>query len=156
MARRNGPPPKPRELKLVQGTLRKSRDRGPVDIPPGVPDRPAFLDDLARQEWDRTAPVLEAARLLTDVDRAALAAYCESWSMYVRATERVQESGEVMVSPKGYLYPSPWVGIANTAKKQMLAFLAEFGMTPSARTRVKPAKAAGPTNPFSALPGAAR
>ena len=74
--------------------------------------------------------------LLTDVDRAALAAYCQAWARWIEAEEAIREHGMVVETDKGNLIQSPYVGIANQAMKQMRAFLVEFGMTPSSRSRV--------------------
>ena len=72
------------------------------------------------------------------VDRAALSAYCQSWARWVTAEEELARPDVKMVevTDKGYLHPNPWIGIANQAMKQMRAFLGEFGMTPSSRSRV--------------------
>jgi phage terminase small subunit len=43
----------------------------------------------------------------------------------------------VIKTPKsGYPIPNPYVGIANTALEQMRRWAVEFGMTPSARSRI--------------------
>ena len=58
----------------------------------------------------------------------------ERWRMAVDALAR---EGYVVMSGKGTLQQSPWVGIANTSLDHMRRFMIEFGMTPSSRARVK-------------------
>lgn len=76
-------------------------------------------------------------KLLTEIDRAALAGYCQAWARWVEAEKKIRAGGMTITTDKGNLIQSPYVGIANQAMKQMRAFLIEFGMTPSSRSRVK-------------------
>ena len=50
--------------------------------------------------------------------------------------------GSIFETDKGYQQQTPWVGIANTNQKLMLQAAAEFGLTPSARTRIMAAVSA--------------
>lgn len=74
--------------------------------------------------------------LLTNVDRAALAAYCAAWSRWAKAERQVAKEGLTFISPNGHVTQHPAVGIANTALTTMHKFLTEFGMTPGSRGRV--------------------
>lgn len=75
--------------------------------------------------------------LLTEIDRAALAAYCQAYGRWVEAERNVQKYGTVMISPdKGWPIQSPYLAIANKALEQMHKYLVEFGMTPSSRSRI--------------------
>jgi P27 family predicted phage terminase small subunit len=104
--------------------------------PGGIPQCPGHLDKVARKEWRRISKELIAVGLLTEVDRAALAAYCCAWSRWVAAEERIQDHGLVVKAPSGYPVQNPYVGIANTAMDQMRKFLVEFGLTPASRSRL--------------------
>ncbi len=44
--------------------------------------------------------------------------------------------GVMVKSPNGFPMQSPFLAVANKAMEQMRALLAEFGMSPSSRTRV--------------------
>jgi phage terminase small subunit len=50
-----------------------------------IPECPPELRPLATQEWDRLAGELAALRLLTNLDRAALAAYCGAYALWADA-----------------------------------------------------------------------
>lgn len=86
-------------------------------------------------------PELARLGLLTIVDRAALVGYCESWAEYRQAREYLIKAGPVypLRDDKGevkYLAQVPQVSIANKALANVRAFCAEFGLTPSARSRM--------------------
>lgn len=138
-----GPTKKPAELEELHGnpghrpTTKKIRFEKPEEIP----KPPAFLDSVAKNEWKRLAPKVYGVGILTDADVASFAAYCESYSQWVAAVKAVQARKPDKKSPapltfetdKGYQQQVPEIGIANNAKKQMLAFAREFGLTPSSR-----------------------
>ena len=66
--------------------------------------------------------------LLTIVDRAALAAYCQAWGRWVEAEANIQRFGAVIKTPKGLPLVNPYLRIAERAIDQMRKFLVEFGM----------------------------
>lgn len=130
--------PKPTEMKKLDGNPGK-RPLNKDEPQPRVkqPTCPAHLVGQARTEWYRMVKLLIELKLLTEVDRAALAGYCQSWARWVEAEQEIRSGGMTIVTEKGNVIQSPYVGIANQAMKQMRAFLIEFGMTPSSRARVK-------------------
>lgn len=90
----------------------------------------------------------ELARMgvVTVVDRAALAAYCQAWSRWVDSEAQVARLGTIVKTANGNLIQNPYLAVANRAMEQMTRLAAEFGMTPSSRSRVQVAeKDAGPS-----------
>ncbi len=81
-------------------------------------------------------PRLHDAGLLTYVDRAGLAMYCQAWGRWVEAEEQVKKHGAVVKTAKGNLIQNPYLAIANRAMKQLQSLASDFGMTPSSRSRV--------------------
>jgi len=84
-------------------------------------------------------------KLITNVDRAALAAMCQHYGDMVRAATMIRDHGDVypIKDDKGgvkYLQQSPWVSMFNKASNGYLRYAAEFGLTPSARARLDVAK----------------
>ena len=154
-----GPKTKPTKLKLLTGTARSHR-LNPQEPQPQVahPDAPDHLTDLARSEWDRVVVDLVTLGILTDLDRGALAAYCQAygrWSAAETALARMAArdavtDGLIVKTKSGNLIQNPLVGAANKAMADMVRYAAEFGLTPSARTRVAGMSEAGP-NPFAEL-----
>jgi P27 family predicted phage terminase small subunit len=101
-----------------------------------IPDCPPELGPVARREWDRLAGDLVGLRMLTNLDRAALAAYCGAYAMWAEATEAIQKYGAMVKSPSGYPVQSPYVSIANRQAEIMMRIASEFGFTPASRSRI--------------------
>jgi P27 family predicted phage terminase small subunit len=93
---------------------------------------------VAKAEWRRVARTLHAMGVLTTIDRAALAAYCQAYARWVEAEEKLKESPTLYKTPSGYVQQSPWLGIANKQLELMGRYMTELGMTPAARSRVTP------------------
>jgi P27 family predicted phage terminase small subunit len=129
--------PKPSRLKLLTGNPGKRPLNIHEPMPEvAIPDCPAELGPVARREWDRMAPQLAALRILTQLDRAALAAYCGAYAMWAEATEAIQKYGTMVKSPTGYPVQSPYVSIANRQAEIMMRIASEFGFTPASRSRI--------------------
>lgn len=85
-----GRPPKPTHLKLLEGNPGKravNRDEPKPAVK--APSCPRHLIGEARREWKRISRELLALKLLSEVDRAALAAYCQAWARWVYAEEKI-------------------------------------------------------------------
>ena len=75
-----GRKPLPTHLKMVRGTLQKCRMNPDEPTPdPEIPDAPPHLSPEAREEWERLALELYELGILSTIDRAALAAYCQAY-----------------------------------------------------------------------------
>lgn len=82
------------------------------------------------------AKVLEQMGLLTEMDMAAFAGYCQAYARWKEAEEFLTQHGSMVRTPNGYLQQVPQVSIAQTNMKIMLKFCEQFGLTPSARSRI--------------------
>lgn len=135
---RRGPAPKPTALKRLQGNpgKRALNDSEPRPATT-MPRCPSHLTGEAKAEWRRVARVLHESGLLTQVDRAALAIYCQAWARWVKAEAQVARHGEVVKSAAGNVMQNPYLSIANRAMKQMQSMARELGMTPSARSQIR-------------------
>ena len=67
-----------------------------------IPDCPPELGPVAQKEWHRLSIELNKLRILTQLDRAALAAYCGAYSLWAEATENIQKFGTMVKSPSGH------------------------------------------------------
>ena len=147
-----GARPLPTKLKVVRGTLRKGRTNAHEPaLPVEIPRCPAHLSAEAKRERKRISVDLASCGLLTRIDRAALALYCESWGRWVAAEEALRAYGVMIKAPSGFPMQSPYLAIANKAFEQMRAMLGEFGMSPSSRTRVHAAAVVDEDDPLEAL-----
>ena len=108
-----GRPPKPTALKVLSGTFRKDRQNRREPKPTAtLPGCPKFLDAMAKAEWRRITPELARLGLLTLIDRASLAAYCQMWSRWQQAEAILQRDGLTFATPNGFLQKRPEVTIA--------------------------------------------
>jgi len=115
-----------------------------------VPDLPIFMQyggdgpELAmeaRAEWERIVPHLTKLGLISAIDRAALANYCFYWALDVVTAKRIVllgVDGLVVKTPSGYEQMHVMLQIKNRAAAALKAYLAEFGLSPAARSRVTP------------------
>ena len=125
--------PKPTRLKVLTGNPGKRPLNGNEPRPAAaVPECPAELGPVARTEWNRLVGELSALRLLTNLDRAALAAYCGAYALWAEATAQIQRYGAMIKSPTGFPIQSPYLAIANRQAEIMMRIASEFGFTPAA------------------------
>lgn len=153
MAGERGPRPLPATVHLLRGNPSKL---SPADLrrelqpPTEIPDCPAELQAGAREEWDRVCVELSQLGLVSRIDRAVLAFYCAEWGRWQWAEAKIAElnrddpkgeRGLIDRAPSGYRMQSVYLQISRKAQENCLRFAAEFGMTPSARSRVTPGEA---------------
>ncbi len=125
----------PAALRLLKGrgdgkdAAGRTVNQGPAfaRVPPAAP---TWLSREAAAEWRRIVPGLARLDLLKPEDRAALASYCEAWSVFVEATRAIKAEGLTIEAKQGLL-PHPAVGIQRAAGREVRAWAAHFGLTPS-------------------------
>jgi P27 family predicted phage terminase small subunit len=138
--------PKPTRLKVLTGNPgKRPLNLGEPRPDAAIPECPAELGPVARKEWDRLVGELAVLRLLTNLDRAALAAYCGAYALWAEAMEAIQKYGTMVKSPSGYPIQSPYVAIANRQAEIMMRIAAEFGFTPASRSRISTPSEQTPT-----------
>jgi P27 family predicted phage terminase small subunit len=140
-----GRPSQPANLLLFTGRGNGTDSGGrKVKTPPAfrrvAPNPPTWLTREAAAEWRRVVPGLTRLDLLKEEDRAVLAAYCETWSVFVLATRSIKErglvvdtttttrGGDVIEKP----IANPAVSLARNAGRELRAFAGQFGLTPAA------------------------
>lgn len=111
---------------------------------PGLPPCPDHLQGAAREAWERFSQELSECGIGSQVDGAALELLCEAYAAHVEAAAKVAKLGAVWIEkaepgklPR-FAYSPYWV-IQKNEHKKLVTLLAEFGMTPSSRTRVEAA-----------------
>ncbi|MBK7000952.1 MAG: phage terminase small subunit P27 family [Rhodoferax sp.] len=130
-----------------------------------MPSPPKHLGHEARKEWKRITPFLEELGLISGLDRAALALYCQAVGRLAEletafngAVERyvVQEKMEYAdavyaasysVTPSGYAQQSVIVQLLKSHREQVNRYLMHFGLSPAARGRVQASNHVQPTLP---------
>lgn len=135
-----GRKPKPTAIKKAAGNPgKRPLNNLEAKFSPAMLTCPAFLNADAKAEWKRVTTELYNAGLLTTVDRSALVVYVESWAELIQAMKLIKKNplGMVCVTDKGNYVQHPAVGIKHKAMEMLLKSASEFGMTPSARSRVQ-------------------
>jgi P27 family predicted phage terminase small subunit len=129
--------PKPTRLKVLTGNPgKRPLNEGEPRPEFAIPECPPELGPVAQKEWQRLVAELSKLRLVTHLDRAALAAYCGAYAFWAEATEAIQKYGTMVKSPSGYPIQSPYMAIANRQAEIMMRIASEFGLTPASRSRI--------------------
>lgn len=133
-----GRKPKPTALKVLEGNPGK-RPLNELEPKPKkqAPSCPSWLEPEAKKEWRRMAKILESIGILTEIDKAAFAGYCQAYARWKEAEEFLTKHGTIFKTPSGYIQQVPQVSIAQTYLKIMKDFSSEFGLTPASRTRIQ-------------------
>jgi len=139
---KRGPKPLPTSVINIRGGTRHyHRNKEDLDQEPqpdpNIPPCPDHLDLIAKQEWMRMVKELDECGILTNLDMAVFAAYCNNYSLWVRNTIIVNQEGDMVEAPSGYKIQNPALGIANRAEEKMIKAAAQMGITPSSRSGVK-------------------
>lgn len=115
---------------------KRAWNRAEPKPPEGTPDCPDHLSVEAKAEWHRLVDTLVGMGVITIVDRAVLAAYCQAYGRWVEAERKLQETPVLFKTPSGYVQQSPWLNIANRQMELMGRYMAEIGLTPASRSRI--------------------
>lgn len=135
--RMRGRKPKPTHLKAIAGNPGKRPLNANEPCPEiATPDCPPELNEMAHKEWDRLVGELSKLNLLTNLDRAALAAYCAAYALWAEAIQALQTYGTMVKSPTGFPMQSPYLAVANRQTEIMIRISSEFGFTPASRGRI--------------------
>lgn len=169
-----GPLPKPTALKVIAGNPGKRALNLSDGVNPRVeiPTPPKHLVGAARKEWKRITPLLEELGLISGLDVAALALYCQSYGRLVELETAFNKRVDVQtsaglalpeavakvatgVTPSGYEQQSVIVQLIRSHREEVHRYLAHFGLSPAARARVTPSNFVQPSLPgFDDAPGA--
>lgn len=167
-----GRKPQPTSLHILKGTYRPRRHDQSAEALSSSDESllkpPSWLRADAKKEWKNEAKEALKAGILTNSDRSAFADLCilqarvkqayqdmhkfaESIRKKAEAKGGVWEFDTIMPPTQtGFFAQNPHIPIYNKALKDLNMMRAEFGMTPSSRTRIKVDKASD-DNPFAAL-----
>jgi P27 family predicted phage terminase small subunit len=159
---RRGPKPEAAEVKSQKSAVRsarKPRARAASDdavAAAGGVSPPACLKGDALTIWRRLAPTLQAAKLLTAVDRETFARYCRNFARWHKMQTVLDTEGETYETvtygaggdsdgerPASKLKRAhPAFLIADRLERQLLAAEDRFGLNPAERQRIFVARAA--------------
>ena len=130
-------PKKPIEKAIAEG-YRRDRVNFAFPVPPdGEIKPPARLGKEALKKWNEAFPLLVKMGVMTTADVDALALYCETFEIYLKAKDDINKNGFEVCSDSGAVKTSPSVAVLKDTSTLMLRILSEFGFTPSSRAKVK-------------------
>lgn len=150
MPSNGGRPPKPTNLKKLEGNPGK-RPLNKKEPKVTKPARcPAWLTKEAKREWARIAPILKEMGILTAADQISLAVYCQAYADYIQTQKIIQKKGMTYeyVNKAGVanVVSRPEVLIAQKNAEIIRKFCIEFGLTPSSRGRIQLPEEGGPAS----------
>jgi hypothetical protein len=103
--------------------------------------------------------------MMSDLDRAVLAAYCQTYGRWVEAERRLAETPALIKLPSGYVQQNPWLAVSNKQLQLMAKLLSEIGLTPvspvhestrSRRRRIRSPGSSARASSTACLAGATR
>lgn len=150
-----GRKPKPDALKQLMGTAQPCRMN--PDAPAGsrmVPIAPDWLSERAAQIFEDLVAILDEMGLASGSDSIMLTLLSTRIEEVEQLTAIIEDGGRVYVSKaetttakdgalvvKQMVRARPEVGMRNEALRHLQSLLAEFGLSPAARSRVSAAGA---------------
>jgi P27 family predicted phage terminase small subunit len=144
-----GPKPDPAAVREQKEPVRSahtqrlpSPDVAAVGLSPVMP--PKWLKGEGRRIWDRRAPTLQAAKLLTEADAETFARYCRNFARWLLAEKAVDKEGATYESESQWgklKRVNPVFLIADRLERQLLAIEDRFGLNPAERQRIFAARA---------------
>lgn len=136
-----GRKPTPSALKLVKGNPGRRPPRKREPKPKRViPSAPEHITERAKLAWEALSTRLDRYGLLTELDALAFEQLCENYAEILQLRADVVAHGRTMVvtTTTGDTREAarPSVAMLSDAEKRFRMMMSEFGLTPSARTRV--------------------
>jgi P27 family predicted phage terminase small subunit len=153
--------PKPTALRELDNNAghRPANGREP-SIEITLPEPPDYLDERAREEWARVGRQLFMARVITALDRANFAAYCQAVSRHERAevemraaeTKIYADDADEKERGRAVYRFNVASGQRRQALNEVQRLGIEFGLTPASRAKIRVPDAQGEL-PFGVING---
>ena len=142
-----GRPRKPSALKLLHGDFDKNpqlKNRKEPQHDGKSPTCPRWISGEARKEWKRLASELASMKVISQTDRSSLEQYCVAYQQWRDSLKVIAAEGVMIDTPTG-LREHPQGKIARECANLIHKMLAQFGMTPAARSRLQVNEETPPT-----------
>lgn len=144
-----GPKPQPAAVRE-----QKEAVRSPHRPRPALPEAtlasgagvlpPKWLKGEGLKIFERRAPSLRAAKLLTEADVETFARYCRNFARWLKMQKEIDKEGEAYESESQWgklKRVNPAFLIADRLERQLLAAEDRFGLNPAERQRIMIARA---------------
>ncbi len=144
----------PDKLKIVAGTAQACRMNPDAPVPaPGVAIAPEHLSDRGSDIFSRLSAILDGMGIASPDDVDALTILAQRLEQIELLTVIIEDSGFTFETDSGLWKARPEVAMRSDAMRHAQGLLAEFGLTPAARSKVSAGKRPD-QNPFAALASA--
>jgi P27 family predicted phage terminase small subunit len=149
---RRGPKTMPLEQPTLCATSRSKLNRSPRRPTPGRPD---WYDGDAKTAWKFVTKALDDMGLLYTCDRNALTRYCQYWARWKTGEEFLQKHGKRLPAKDNQgnvisFTPMPECRRSLELARELSLLAGEFGLTPSARSRLEVYLTGGEPDAFEA------
>lgn len=96
---------------------------------------PAFLDDVAKEEFYRVVDETAKIDVLDNLDLSILAMYCNAYSQYIEVNEQIRNTMPALrYNDKGR--SSPLITIQDKLAKQILSYSSKLGLATTDRLKL--------------------
>lgn len=128
-ARKQAAPEKPAAKKpATKKPAKKPATKQPAEDAP-----PVWLGVQAKQKWREVYPLFARRGVITELDRDALALYCDAWQQLHDADTVLARAGSYFETEKGYVGIHPAVARRNKAIDHIRKIGEQLGLTPNSR-----------------------
>lgn len=137
-----GPAPTPAAILKMRGSWRAKGRTGGIQPKTEIPLCPKWINNRARQAWKYIVPILNSLKVTTKLDRGAITRYCTTYAHWQECEEFLDKHGKAYTvknpdgTPKG-VEVFPQVAMAQKYSEILGKLEQQFGLTPSARTRIQ-------------------
>lgn len=132
--------PLPTQEHILRGNPSKKKlepEREPkTEIISDLPDPPIYFGEYAIREWERSGPYLIRNKMLKEEDIAVFESYCMNIQLLIESAISIKDEGLKIMGARGWV-KNPAVSAFGQATTAIRGFAAEFGLSPSARSRIK-------------------
>ena len=134
----------PTKLKEMQGTAVPCRtldNEMQVDKVNEIPEPPAWLSEIGKQEWVKVTNQLFSLQMLHQIDLRLIEAYCNEMSLYIETEQLLRNKGRIQAFKNAdgtlkHTQAVPHQKIAKDALASALKIATQFGLTPTARASI--------------------
>ena len=136
-----GPTPKPTAILKLHGSAQAKLRKKEPQPTKTKPKCPVWIREQAKDHWREIAKELDHMGVLTRIDRDTLMGYCQLWAKWKACELHLMEYGfsfETTDTNGNLIWRErPESALATRLVDQLLKLQIQFGMTPSARTRIQ-------------------
>lgn len=133
-----GRKPDPIPLRILKGNPQKKPIPEHVKTEPKLPRVPSWLDARGKREWRRIGKELLKLGLMSNMDFALLASYCDNYSIMIECRQHMAKEGGVVAYLAGRNTQTSMILTTYRASQNYIkSVAAEFGLSPSARGRLE-------------------